>query len=344
LEFNDQHIFVIAEVGCNHNGSLENARELIRCASRAGADAVKFQTFDPKRLLVQTAPKADYQIRATGAEESQYDRLCRLRLSEADHEMLKAYAEEHQLMFCSTPFDRESAEYLNQLGMPFFKIASGEITNGPLLETVAAFGKPILLSTGMSDLKDVRRALDDIGTENRALVTLLHCLSDYPAKWEDANLRAIQTLRVAFDLPVGFSDHSQGIELPLVAAGLGAVVIEKHITLSREMEGGDHRASLEPNEFIDMVAKLRKLPHALGDGIKRCMPSEENVRRVARKSLVAERFIPQGAIITADDLALKRPGTGLSPESLIKVIGMRARSDIAADTLIEWTQLMPADD
>jgi sialic acid synthase SpsE len=228
---------------------------------------------------------------------------------------------------------------LHKINLPFFKIPSGEITNLPLIEYIASFGKPIILSTGMANLAEIEDALNSIGKENRKNVILMHCLSDYPAKWEDTNLRAMETIRDAFHLPVGFSDHTEGIELSLVAVGMGAVVIEKHITLDKNMEGGDHRASLEPNEFKEMVRKIRLLEIALGDGIKRCMSSEENIRDVARKSIVALKNIRRGQIISRDDLSTKRPGTGIPPRFLKAILGTRAKKDILADHLIQWSQL-----
>lgn len=252
---------------------------------------------------------------------------------------LQDWCNENDVVFCSTPFDHKSAVLLNEMGVPFFKIASGEITNLPLISHIGSFGKPILLSTGMANLGEIEIALQAIGDEHRHRVVLMHCISDYPARWEQTNLRAIQTIQSAFRRPVGFSDHSEGIELPFVAVGLGAVVIEKHLTLDRNMEGGDHKASLEPAEFRTMADKLKKLQIAMGDGIKRCMPSEKGVKKVARKSVYAKRLIEPGKIIDNKDLIMKRPGTGISPVFLDRVLGSRARQTIHPDQALEWKYL-----
>ena len=339
FELLNKHVFVIAEIGCNHNGEMDVARELVRAAAEAGADAAKFQSFNPSEMITKDASKALYQIKATGIKESQYQRLSRLKLDRKEHEELKSLCGDCSIIFCSSPFDHESVELLNELDVPFFKVGSGEITNLPLIEHLGSFGKPVILSTGMSNLGEIENALDAIGKKSRENVVLLHCVSDYPAKWEEANLRAIQTLQSAFHLSVGFSDHTEGIELALVAVGMGAVIIEKHITLSKEMEGGDHKASLEPHEFKNMVDKIRKLEKALGDGIKRCMPSEKNVRAVARKSIIARKNIKKGQTIEKDDLAIKRPGNGIPPSFLERIIGSQAKCDLLPDQLIQWSQL-----
>ena len=331
--------FIIAEIGCNHNGDMNVAKQLINIAADCGANAVKFQSFRSEDMITKNAPKADYQIRATGNVESQFERLCRMMLTEENHEEMKMFCRKNNIIFCSTPFDLQSVNLLHELDVPFFKVPSGEITNLPLLEHIASFGKPIILSTGMANLGEIEYAINVIGEENRRNIILMHCLSNYPADWVEANLRAIQTLRDAFHLPVGFSDHTEGIELSLVAVGMGAVVIEKHITLDRNMEGGDHKASLEPRELKDLVEKIRKLEMALGDGIKKCMPSEENVKNVARKSIVTRRAVDMGRIITMDDLVIKRPGVGIPPKYLSMIIGAKAKESISADKLIKWSQL-----
>lgn len=338
FELLNKGIFIIAEIGCNHNGDMAIARDLVRRISEAGADAAKFQSFNPEDMITENSPKATYQIKATGMKESQYQRLSKLKLNRKEHEELKCLCEDYNISFCSSAFDHRSAVLLNELDVPFFKLGSGEITNLPLIEHIGLYGKPVILSTGMSNLGEIENAINTIG-KNRGNVILMHCVSDYPTQWEEANLRAIKTLREAFHLPVGFSDHTEGIELPLVAIGLGAVVIEKHITLSRDMEGGDHKASLEPHEFKEMVSKIRRLEKALGDGVKRCMPSEENVREVARKSIVANRTIKKGETIGRENIAIKRPGTGIPPSFIDKIIGSRTRENISADEQIRWSQL-----
>jgi N,N'-diacetyllegionaminate synthase len=332
-------VFIVAEIGCNHNGSVDIAKELIDVAKASGANAAKFQSFVPEEMITKTSPKADYQIKATGQKESQFDRLKRMKLTADDHIILKQYCEDQGILFCSSPFDCKSASLLNDLDVPFFKIPSGEITNIPLLNRISSFDKPVILSTGMSNLTDIEIALKALYSVNNIDIVLLHCLSDYPSKWEEANLNAITTLKNRFQLQVGFSDHSDGYLLPFAAVSLGAVVIEKHITLSKGMEGGDHKASIEPMEFKAMVSKIRLLKKALGDGVKRCMPSEENTRDIARKSVVAKRKITKGAIISKEDLVIKRPGTGIQPIDIDKVIGKKAISDISADGIVMWSQL-----
>jgi len=329
-------VLVIAEIGCNHNGDKQIAKRLIKAAAESGADVAKFQTFNPDELLTIDAPKALYQVKATGTKETQFERLDRIKLNKEDHKELRDYCEKSNIIFCSSPFDHQSVDLLHELDVPFFKVASGEITNFPLLEHISSYGKPIVLSTGMSNLGEIEEAINVIGQRKRSNVVLMHCISDYPADWVEANLRAIQTLRDAFHLPVGFSDHTEGIELSLVAVGMGAVIIEKHITLDRNMEGGDHKASLEPHEFKDLVEKIRRLEIALGDGIKKCMPSEENVKKVARKSIVAGKNINKGDIINNNDLAIKRPGTGLHPKYLENIINYVSKETIKKDQLIHW--------
>jgi len=333
----DGKVFIIAEIGCNHNGDMAIAKELIDRSIECGVDAVKFQSFNPQKMTTANAPKADYQIKATGTSESQYSRLSRMQLTSDDHYMLLDYCRKKDIQFISSPFDKESVILLEELGVPFFKVPSGEITNIPLLSQIGSLAKPVILSTGMSNLGEIELALKAIGHRN---VVLLHCISEYPAKWEEANLRAISTLQNAFKLPVGFSDHTVGIELPLVAIGLGAVVIEKHITLDRKMEGGDHKASLEPEDFKNLVQKIRKLETALGDGIKRCMPSEVNVKLVARKSIVLNRTVKKGKKININDLAFKRPGTGISPADWERIVNSVAKEDLSPDHPLIWAQIL----
>jgi N-acetylneuraminate synthase len=334
-----KRVLVIAEIGCNHNGDKQIAKRLIKAAAESGADIAKFQTFNPDELLTIDTPKALYQIKAAGTKETQFERLDRIKLNKEDHKELKNYCESSNIIFCSSPFDHQSVDLLHELDVPFFKVASGEITNLPLLEHISSYGKPIVLSTGMSNLGEIEDALNAIGEKCRKQVVLMHCISTYPANWEDANLRAIRSLREAFNLPVGFSDHSTGIELSLVAVGMGAVIIEKHITVSKEMDGGDHIASLDMDEFRDLVSKIRRIEGALGDGIKRCIHSEENVKEVARKSIVSRRTVDIGKIITSDDLVIKRPGVGIPPKYLSMIIGAKAKESISADKLIKWSQL-----
>jgi N,N'-diacetyllegionaminate synthase len=334
LEAIDNKVFIIAEIGCNHNGDMAIAKDLIDRSIECGVDAVKFQSFKPQKMTTVNAPKADYQLRATGTSESQFKRLCRMQLTRENHFMVFDYCREKGIQFISTPFDEESVYLLEELGVTLYKVPSGEITNIPLLSMIGAIAKPVILSSGMANLGEIEQALEAVGHND---VALLHCISAYPAKWEDLNLKAIQTLSDTFSLPVGFSDHSQGIEIPMVAVGMGACIIEKHITLDRNMEGGDHWASLEPSEFKEMVSKIRRIEKAMGDGVKRCMPVEKDVRDVARKSIVANRNIAKGQVIQEGDLALKRPGTGISPKYLGKLIGLLAKQEIQEDQVLDWS-------
>jgi N-acetylneuraminate synthase len=339
LESLDERVFIIAEIGCNHGGDMAVAKRLVDAAREAGADAAKFQSFVPEEMITTDAPKADYQIRATGTEESQFERLKRMALDKDQHLQLKAYCGEKGILFCSSPFDIKSAEMLDSMDVPFFKLGSGEITNIPLLERIASMRRPLMLSTGMADAAEIGEALEALGPEMMQRTVLLHCVSSYPSLPEEANLRAIRTLGERFGLPVGFSDHSDDISLSLAAVSVGARVIERHITLDRNMEGGDHKASLEPEAFGLMVKEIRRLEQALGDGVLRCMSSEENVKIVARKSIVARRAIAAGEVIDAAALTVKRPGTGLHPRHLKSIIGVRAISDIGRDEQVRWPQL-----
>ena len=329
-----QPCFIIAEAGVNHNGRLDLARRLVEVAARAGADAIKFQTFTAERLVTPDAPKAEYQGRATGAAESQYDMLRRLELSAAAHQELMTCCREQGILFMSTPFDEESADFLETLGVPGFKIASGEITNLPLLTHVARKGKPMIVSTGMARLGEVEAAVEAISAMGHRSYALLHCVSDYPASAADANLRAMHTLRAAFDVPVGYSDHTEGIEVALAAAALGACIIEKHFTLDRSLPGPDHGASLEPEELRRLVQGIRTVEAALGHGRKEPTRGEASTAAAARKSLAASRDIPAGTVLTDDLIAVKRPGTGLPPAMRPHLLGRTARVPIPAGSLL----------
>jgi len=332
-------VFVIAEAGVNHNGDAAMARALIDAAADSGADAVKFQTFRTSALTSRTAPKAAYQIEATGAGESQSEMLMRLELSTETLRALQAHAAARGIVFFSTPFDEASADTLGALGVPMFKIPSGEITNLPLLRHIAAKGKPIILSTGMSTLDEVAHALAAIGDVADVPVAILHCVSAYPAPVGEVNLRAMDALRDRFGRPVGLSDHALGLEIALAAVARGAVIVEKHLTLDKNLPGPDHRASLEPAEMTALVRGIRNIEAALGDGVKRPMPSELDTLRVARKSLVAARALKAGEELVKDAVAVKRPGTGISPAELERALGRRVRRDLAADDVIDWTAL-----
>ena len=330
-----QPCFIIAEAGVNHNGSLELAHQLVDVAIQAGADAVKFQTFNAERLVSPDAPKAEYQKRTTDVAESQYDMLRRLELSPKMHLDLMAYCDERGILFMSSPFDEDSADLLDSLGLAVFKIPSGEVTNLPFLAHVARKGKPMIVSTGMAYLSEVEAAVRTIeGTGNREFI-LLHCVSNYPADPADVNLRAMGTMSAAFGVPVGYSDHTPGIEAPMAAVALGACVIEKHLTLDRNLPGPDHRASLEPGEFTAMVRGIRIVEAALGHGRKDPASSEANTASVARKSLVAATDIPAGTVLTKQLIAIKRPGTGLPPVMLPYLIGRTLRIPVSAGQLLQ---------
>ena len=331
--------FIIAEAGVNHNGDINLARKLIDVAKEAGADAVKFQTFKAKELVTRSAEKAGYQKKTTPFEESQYDMIRKLELSEKDFEELFAYAQEKGMIFLSTPFDKGSVDLLDELGISAFKVGSGEITNFPLLKHIARKGKLIILSTGMATLEEVGEALEIIKEEGRDDIILLHCVSSYPAKIEAMNLKAMETLRNAFKLPVGLSDHSLGITIPIAAVALGACLIEKHLTPDKNLLGPDHRASLEPDELKQMVTAIRDVEKAMGNGVKRPTKDEEANKTVGRRSIVARVDIPRETTITEEMLDIKRPGTGLEPKYLNSVIGRKVKENIRHDELITFAKL-----
>ena len=328
---------IIAEAGVNHNGDLELAKQIVKAAANAGADLVKFQTFTAERLAIDSAPKADYQNQTTDQKQSQFAMLRQLELTEEMHEQLIVYCSKQGIGFFSTGFDLQSVDYLASLGADRFKIPSGEITNLPYLRHVGAFGKPLILSTGMATLGEIEAALDaceSAGTP-RSRITVLHCNTEYPTPMQDVNLRAICSIRDAFGVAVGYSDHTLGIEVPIAAVALGATVIEKHLTLDRNWPGPDHKASLEPDEFAVMVRAIRNIEQAMGDGIKRPSPSESKNKSIARKSLVAARSIKAGERFTPENLTAKRPGTGVSPMRWDKAMGRIATRDYGADEMIE---------
>lgn len=328
-------IFVIAEAGVNHNGSPEIARKMIDAAAEAGADAVKFQTFKADSLVRKDAQKAAYQLdNATDKSESQYEMLKKLELTESVHRELIDYCKIKGIMFLSTPFDTESIHLLVDCGISVMKVPSGEITNYPYLREIARTGKPVIMSTGMCELQEVREAVQVLKESGSKEIILLHCNTEYPTPMKDVNLRAMCTLRDELQLPVGYSDHTQGIEVPVAAAALGAVAIEKHFTLDRNMEGPDHKASLEPEELKEMIQAVRNIEAALGDGIKKPSPSELKNRDVARKSIVAKTNIRKGEVFTEENLTAKRPGSGISPMHWNRMIGLTADRDYERDEMI----------
>jgi len=329
--------FIIAEAGVNHNGSVEIAKRMIEVAKECGADAIKFQTFKAEKVISKYAPKAEYQKQATGEIDSQLEIVKNLELSFDDFIVLKEYCDKLNIMFLSTPFDFESIDFLDDLGLEIFKIPSGEITNLPYLEKIGKLGKRVILSSGMADLGEIEDALDILtscGTKKED-ITILHCNTEYPTPYEDVNLLAMLTIKEAFKVKVGYSDHTLGIEVPIAAVALGASVIEKHFTLDKNMEGPDHKASLEPHELKAMIDAIRNIEKALGNGIKKPSKSELKNKDIVRKSIVAKREIKKGEIFTEDNITVKRPGNGISPMRWYEVLGKVASRDYKEDELIE---------
>jgi N-acetylneuraminate synthase/N,N'-diacetyllegionaminate synthase len=331
--------FIIAEAGVNHNGKFQLAKRMIDAAKKAGADAIKFQVFKVERLVTKTAPKAKYQKMTTG-KGSQHKMLKKLELTEKEFKKLAAHAKRKKIIFLASAFDEESVDLLDDIGVPAFKVPSGEITNFPMLKQIADKGKPIILSTGMSTIGEIAEALKVIKKGRAKDIILLHCTSDYPAQVEEVNLRAMETLRRKFGVPVGLSDHTVGIAVPAAAAALGAVMIEKHFTLNKNLSGPDHKASLEPRELQEMVSRIRRVEKAMGSGIKKPTKSEEATKMVVRKSIVARVDIPKGTVINKKMLDVKRPGTGLEPKYMEKIVGRKARTNIKADELITFEKLV----
>ena len=329
---------VIAEAGVNHNGDLGIAKNLIEVAAGAGADYVKFQTFKAEELVTANANQAKYQKLNTGRDENQYEMLKRLELSYDHYDLLIKHANSCGIKFLSTAFDVNSLNFLQNFRMDMIKIPSGEITNLPYLSAVADFKKPIVMSTGMSSLGDIEAALEVLykGGVDFKLLTLLHCTTEYPAPVDEVNLRVIGTLQTAFGVKVGYSDHTMGIEVPIAAVAIGASLIEKHFTLYRDMDGPDHKASINPIELKKMVSAIRLIEKALGDGVKRVTPSELSNIIVTRKSIVAKCFIKRGSVFTNENLSIKRPGNGISPMKYEEVLGKVATRDFDVDQLIEW--------
>jgi N,N'-diacetyllegionaminate synthase len=328
---------IIAEAGVNHNGSIETAKKMVDAAVHAGVDYIKFQTFKAEKLVSGNAEKAEYQKQTTNAEESQYQMIKKLELDIDTHKELINYCDKKGIKFISTPFDLESIDLLYELGVPLFKIGSGEITNYPYLKKIAQKRLPAILSTGMSNLTDVEKALDVLLKNGliRDQITLLHANTEYPTPMEDVNLKAMLTLRDAFKMKVGYSDHTLGIEVPIAAVAMGATVIEKHFTLDKSMEGPDHKASLEPEELEAMVNAIRNIEKSIGDGIKRPSPSETKNMPIARKSIIASTFIKKGEVFTEQNITTKRPGTGISPMRWEEILGRKAMKDFKPDDLIE---------
>lgn len=327
-------VFIIAEAGVNHNGSFPIACKLVDAAKEAGADCIKFQTFKTKNLVSHMAEKAKYQKETTG-KSSQQEMLKQLELPYEAFIALKEYCDQVGICFLSTPFDFESIEFLNSIDMPFWKIPSGEVTNLPYLLALAKTGKPVVMSTGMCQLNEIREAINVLKRNGTREIKLLHCNTEYPTPFEDVNLRAMQTMREELDLEIGYSDHTKGIEVSVAAVALGAVIIEKHFTLDRNMEGPDHKASLEPDELKTMVKSIRNIERALGTGDKIPSSSEIENMRVVRKSVVAKKGIKANEVFTEDNITVKRPGTGISPMKWFEILGRKASRDYEKDELIE---------
>jgi N,N'-diacetyllegionaminate synthase len=327
-------VIIIAEAGVNHNGSMELAKRMVVEAKNAGADYVKFQTFIPEKLVSQYAGKAEYQKKTTGGGGSQLEMLKKLALTEADFVELQAYCREVGIGFISTPFDLQSIAFLDQLHMDFWKLPSGEVTNLPYLEAIGRTKKKVVMSTGMCELDEIRDAIRVLEEAGASDLTVLHCNTEYPTPFCDVNLRAMKQMAEVLKKPIGYSDHTIGIEVPIAAVALGAVVIEKHFTLDRTMEGPDHAASLEPGELKAMVTAIRNIEKSLGDGQKKRTESERRNCEAARKSIVAGRDIRAGEVFTEENLTVKRPGTGISPMKWHEVLGTTAKKDYVSDELI----------
>ncbi len=327
-------VYIIAEAGVNHNGSFELAKKLVDAAKEAGVDCIKFQTFKAKNLVSPRAQKAEYQKKTTG-EDSQLSMLEKLELSYDEFIQLKEYCDQVGICFLSTPFDFDSIDFLASIDMPFWKIPSGEVTNYPYLVALAKTGKPVVMSTGMCEIEEIRDAVKVLRENGTSEISLLHCNTEYPTPFKDVNLKAIDTLKKEFGLPVGYSDHTKGIEVPIAAVALGATIIEKHFTLDRNMEGPDHKASLEPSELKALVQSVRNIEQALGSGDKKPSESERKNIPIARKSIVAKCAIRKGEVLSENNLTVKRPGNGLSPMKWLSVIGTKAVRDYEEDDPIE---------
>lgn len=333
-------VMIIAEAGVNHNGSFVLAKEMVRKAKDAGVDYVKFQTFIPEKLVSKYADKADYQKETTGGEQSQLQMLEKLALSYDDFVELSKYCKDIGIGFISTPFDLESIDFLETLDMDFWKIPSGEVTNLPYLEKIARTGRDVVISTGMCEMPEILDALEVLEKNGAGKITVLHCNTEYPTPYEDVNLKAMLHIGRATGKAVGYSDHTLGIEVPIAAVALGATVIEKHFTLDKTMEGPDHRASLEPDELKTIVSAIRHIEASLGDGIKRRTESENKNIQVARKSIVAQKSILKGETLTAENLTVKRPGSGIDPMRWYDILGKKADQDYLEDCIISKDVLL----
>lgn len=328
-------VLIIAEAGVNHNGSFELAKKMADVAKAAGADIVKYQTAVPELVISRFAPKAEYQKESTGEAESQLEMVKKIHFGFAEHRKLKEYCDSIGIKYLSTPFDMDSIDFLAGMDMPVWKIPSGEVTNLPYLEKVARLKKPVIMSTGMCEIPEIKAALDVLYSNGAEDVTILHCNTEYPTPLKDANVKAMLDIQKNFGTKVGYSDHTLGLEAPLAAVALGATVVEKHFTLDKNMEGPDHAASMSPEELTALVKAIRNTELALGDGVKKVTESEAKNKDVARKSIVAKVPIKAGEVFTTDNITVKRPGNGISPMRWYEVLGQSAKRDFSLDELIE---------
>lgn len=328
--------YIIAEAGVNHNGNLDIALRMVECAKECGCDCIKFQTFKTERLVTKTAKKADYQIQNTQNEDSQFSMLKSLELSYDDFRLLKERCDSVGIDFISTPFDSESVDLLEELGVSVYKMSSGDITNKTLIEYVAARQKPVIISTGMSTMEEVHEAVEWIEQKGNHRITLLHCTSNYPAPYNEVNMNAMLTLKQEFSYDVGYSDHTKGIIIPVMAVAMGATVIEKHFTLDKYMEGPDHKASLDVSELKSMVEAIRNVEAAKGDGIKRPAESEISTRDVARKSIILKYAMKRGEVLSLKDMDIKRPGTGIPPKYIERLCGKKLLRDMPAEEILKF--------
>jgi N,N'-diacetyllegionaminate synthase len=341
MKLNRKHsTFIIAEAGVNHNGSLELAKKLVDKAKKAGADAIKFQTFKTELLVSKYAEKADYQKNITDASELQLNMLKRLELDKKQYVELFEYCKQNNIQFLSSVFEKSSVNFLNKLGLSIFKIPSGEIINIPLIKYIASQNKEIILSTGMATLGEVEEALEVIFSMGNKNVTLMHCVTEYPAPFNEVNLKAMLTLKNAFKLPIGYSDHTLSTEISIAAVALGATIIEKHFTLNKNFEGPDHKASLEPEELKQFIKSIRNVEVALGNGIKKPAKCESKNIPIVRQSVVARKKIAKGDIFCKNNLTIKRPGTGIQPKYIETLFGRKSLMDILADEVITWDKIL----
>ena len=334
------HTYIIAECGVNHNGNVKTALKMVDAAKDAGCDCVKFQTFKAENLVTLNAPKAKYQLENTNGIDSQFQMLKKLELDDKCFQMIYEYCRAINIDFMSTPFDIKSVDLLEDLGVKIYKMSSGDITNKQLLQYVAKKNKPMIISTGMSTLEEVREAVDWIEQVGNSNINILHCTSNYPTSYDDVNMKAMLTLKKEFSYPIGYSDHTNGWVIPVMAVAMGAKIIEKHFTLNKEMEGPDHKASLDTDELKNMVDSIRIVERAMGNGIKKPFESEISTRDVARKSIVLACGVKKGNLLTKDNMEIKRPGTGIPPKYIDELVGRTIRRDMGREEILKWEDIV----